>query len=201
MPPANNRRNRTVYRTTYRPENDVLRQRINTKTATEAQKEQARIMKGRAPRLTSFRGDVEVVEERPYQLWNMYRERMNGRVMRGENMDQFAGRSVDPQTGRTEHFLTRPHVTYRTTYKKKNRADGCKYGRYSDGDGKVYCLANPNHHKLDNPDRIKSQNAYMRRDIEPGYHQFRAHAAANRSGVVLRLPRRNRLRLRIPRNR
>jgi hypothetical protein len=190
MPPANNINSRVVYKATHRPVNETIRQRINTKTAGPAEKALAGIMRGRAPRLT----EGEVTESKPYEHWNQFREQARGRIIRGEEIDRFAGRSINPRTGRTEYFYTRPHVTYRTKYAKKNTAGGCKYGRYSDGDGKVYCLANPNHHKLANADHKKSQNAYMRRDIAPGYHQFRAQADAargERSGIVLRI-RRNR---------
>lgn len=185
---------RSTFKVNHRLANDVLRQRINMKTATTAEKKAAGIMSGRAPKLTTVTEDGERTETRPYEEWNQFRERTRGRVIRGEAFDNFAGRSINPQTGRTEYFYTRPHVTYRSKYDKKKTAGGCKYGKYSDGDGKLFCLANPNHHKLPNADIKKSQNAYMRRDIAPGYHQFRAQAAVargERSGIVLRI-RRNR---------
>jgi hypothetical protein len=126
--------------------------------STKASKRQNAVL-DRVPRLHDR--DTGTTEAAPYQLWNQFvaMEKRNGIAAIDSNeFQRFTAVHRDKHNNEKVHYI-RPKVTYKTTYKVK--PGGCKYGSYKEG-GHVYCLSNPNHHALDNPDPIKHDNALAR---------------------------------------
>jgi hypothetical protein len=131
----------------------------------------------RAPRMDWGNGQVE---DYPYQGFQEHVRQEHGRIM-ASDFEHFTAIHRDAHGREHPHYI-RPKVTYKTTYAKKDKDGGCKYGSYREGDH-IYCLSNPNHHALANPDPIKHANAMKRTEEHTSVSSHSTQPPATRQGT------------------
>jgi hypothetical protein len=141
-----------------------FKKRLMHRRATSAEKVQNHIM-ARAKR-ERHNGHEEA---HTYEHWNQFAAQRHAQN-RTIHTNEFAQFNT---VHRGQYHFIKPKVTYKVRETEKE-AGHCKYGTYEEG-GRLYCLSNPNHHRLPagQADPVKRANSLARHH----HHAIAQHQA------------------------